>query len=373
MDLWILYLYKEVDIMSFCAPLISIVLTTYNSEKVVERALKGIVKQDFPLNRVELIIVDGGSKDNTLKIVKGFVERYSKLFYDVKVIVHDRNYGVSKARNDGIKMSKGRYILILDHDVIIPRDTLAKLLQYLESADGKVVTIIPLHNSTCRSTIGSWEYIIRRGKIWRVNAITSCALVRRELFNEIGLYDETLRPPYTIYEDIELGARALSKGYEIHLLDTLEVIHETCNEVSPETSTTTTRQSSVVNKMKVLLRYIRILRGVLNARYRYALAKYVRSAPITEKIRWYTYTAITILFIPIMILAFVGIFVPLYAWTLALIVMYIDVVQQYWNGKVLHISLAYSLIAYVWRLLRSFALVLPVNVSSYLSCTTSRS
>jgi len=359
--------------MNSDAPSISIVLTTYNSEKVVERALKGIVEQDFPLNRVELIVVDGGSKDNTLKIVKEFVEHYSKLFYDVKVVAHDRNYGVSKARNDGIKMGKGGYILILDHDVIIPRDTLAKLLQYLESVDKSVATAIPLHNPTCKGVIGSWEYIIRREKIWRVNAITSCALVRRELFNEIGLYDETLGPPYTIYEDIELGARALSKGYKIHLLGTLEVIHETCNEVSPETSTTTTRQSSVVNKMKVLLRYIRILRGVLNARYRYALAKYVRSAPITEKIRWYTYTAITILFIPIMILAFVGIFVPLYAWTLALIVMYIDVVQQYWNGKVLHISLAYSLIAYVWRLLRSFALVLPVNVSSYLSCTTSRS
>jgi glycosyltransferase involved in cell wall biosynthesis len=81
--------------MSSDVPSISIVLTTYNSEKVVERTLKGIVEQDFPLNRVELIVVDGGSKDNTLKIVKEFVERCSKLFYDVKVVAHDRNYGVS--------------------------------------------------------------------------------------------------------------------------------------------------------------------------------------------------------------------------------------------------------------------------------------
>jgi GT2 family glycosyltransferase len=361
-DLWIPYLYKEVDIMSLDVPLISIVLTTYNSEKVLAKTLEGIIEQDFPLNRVQLIVVDGGSKDNTLKIVKEFVEHYSKLFYDVKVVAHDKNYGVSKARNDGIRMNRGRYILVLDHDVIMPRDTLAKLLQYLESADKSVVATIPLHNPTCKGVIGSWEYIIRKGRIWRTNAITSCALVRRELFDEIGLYDETLGPPHTIYEDIELGARALSKGYKIHLLGTLEVIHETCNEVSSETSTTTTRQSSVVNKMKVLLRYIRILRGVLNTCYRYALANYVRSAPITEKIRWYTYTAITILFIPIMILAFVGIFIPLKAWTLALTVMYIDVVHQYWNSKVLHISLAYSLVAYVWRLLRSLALIIPTSL-----------
>ena len=48
-------------------PLITIVLTTFNSERAIEKTLKGVIEQDFPLNRVELIIVDGGSKDNTLK------------------------------------------------------------------------------------------------------------------------------------------------------------------------------------------------------------------------------------------------------------------------------------------------------------------
>jgi len=94
-----------------------------------------------------------------------------------------------------------------------------------------------------------------------------------------------LGPPHTIYEDIELGARALSKGYEIHLLGTLEVIHETCDGVSSETPITTTKQGSIVNKMKVLLRYIKVLRWIQNPRYRYALAKYLRSAPVMEKIR----------------------------------------------------------------------------------------
>jgi len=166
MGLRILYLCKEViSGMSFDAPLISIVLTTYNSEKVIEKTLKGIIEQDFPLNRVQLIVVDGGSKDNTLKIVKEFVEHYSKLFYDVKVVAHNRNYGVSKARNDGIRMSRGRCILVLDHDVIMPKDTLAKLLQYLESVDKRVVAAIPLHNPTCKGVIGSWEYIIRKGRM----------------------------------------------------------------------------------------------------------------------------------------------------------------------------------------------------------------
>jgi len=55
--------------MSNDIPLISIVLTTYNSEKIIKETLKAVVNQDFPLNTVELVIVDGGSKDNTLNII----------------------------------------------------------------------------------------------------------------------------------------------------------------------------------------------------------------------------------------------------------------------------------------------------------------
>jgi glycosyltransferase involved in cell wall biosynthesis len=348
--------------MVLITPLISIILTTYNSEKVVKKTLRSIIEQDFPLNSAELIIVDGGSKDSTLKIIEKFVEQNARDFYDVKVIVHDKNYGVSKARNDGIKASRGRYILILDHDVIMHRDTLAKLLQHLESSNRKAVAVIPLHNNTCKDTIRSWEYLIMKGKIWRTNAITSCALVRRELFDEIGLYDETLGPPHTIYEDIELGARALSKGYEILLLGTLEVIHETCEEAPPNILTSTMKSEDLINKMDTLLRYIKVLKRILDLRYKYALAKYIHSAPIIERIKWYVNAVLAISSIPIIALLLMGVAAPLCVWILTLTVMYLDVVHQYWNDRVFHISFAYAFVAYVWRLIRSLALVLPARI-----------
>ena len=243
-------------------PLISIVLTTYNSEKIIKETLEAVVNQDFPLNTVELIIVDGGSKDNTLNIIKEFINNYVKYFYGMKLITHEKNYGVSKARNDGIKQAKGRFILILDHDVIMPKGTLSTLLHYIESSNRKVVAVIPLHNNTCKGIINTWEYVIRKGKIWKTNTITSCALVRRELFDEIGLYDESLGPPYTIYEDIELGARALSKGYEIHLLGTTEVIHDTCDG-----SSEVDLQKSKTSLLTLLHKGVEIIKRILNVRY----------------------------------------------------------------------------------------------------------
>jgi len=114
-------------------PLISAVLTTFNSEKYLEATLQGILQQNFPLNSVELIIVDGGSTDRTIGILQTFIKDNRTQFWDITLIVHDRNYGVSRARNDGIKISKGKYMLILDSDVMLPQNGLSELVNFLET------------------------------------------------------------------------------------------------------------------------------------------------------------------------------------------------------------------------------------------------
>lgn len=139
---------------------------------------------------------------------------------------------------------------------------------------------MPLHKPVCGHRFALWEYRIRRGRKTKTNAVTSCALVRREVVEEIGLYDETLGPPFTIYEDIEYGARALAKGYEIHVLGTHEVIHNTCDD-APQTG----ERSSQPN-------YLVLLRALRDPRYRYALRRYLSSASLGEKSRWYLYVSL---------------------------------------------------------------------------------
>lgn len=283
----------------------------------------------------------------------------------MKLIVHDRNYGVSKARNDGIRVSRGKYLLILDHDVVMPSNIIGALLQYLESMDRRVVATIPLHNNLCGGILSQWEYRIRKGKVSRINAITSCALTRRELIDQIGLYDETLGPPRTVYEDIEFGARALAKGFEIHLLGVggYEVIHNTCEETT-STSNLNGREEgglkSLENAITAIVNMIKKVKSLANPRYRYALKKYLSSSPPIERLRWISYSIIVASFIPI---ALTSIFLRskglMFLWILLVVACYLDVLKQYWNSRIPHISIAYSTIAFTWRLARLTMLLIP--------------
>ena len=338
--------------MSLDTPLISIVLTTYNSERVVEKTLKGIIEQNFPLNRVELIVVDGGSKDNTLKIIKEFVERFSKLFYDVKVIVHDRNYGVSKARNDGIKMSRGRYVLILDHDVVMESNVLHALYSFLSTAPSEVVGVMPLLVPTSRFILDKWLVKILEGRITEYYTVADCILLKRDIIEIVGYYDESLGPPFTIFEEREYGARIKSKGFKIYILGWVRAHHYSGAEDKEHN----------VNK-KASSRISSAIHAILDKKYRYGLKKWVKSMPLLEKAKWFSYAILTLLFIPLTLASIVTkSLYPLITWLIPTLVLFIDVLKHYWNSKVLHISLAYSLVAYVWRLLRSLALIIPTSL-----------
>lgn len=328
--------------------LLSIILTTYNSSATIGRVLDALVKQDFPLEKVELIIVDGGSKDETMDIVRGFIENYRDRFADVMFVVHDRNYGVSRARNDGMRLSKGRYILILDHDVIMPPNTLKNLYEYLERAPSEVIAVTPLHRPIEGGRIMRWQYLLYRGRITTTNAITSCVLMRRKLVDDVGYYDETLGPPFTIYEDIEYGARAISRGYRIDLLGTIEVLHDAREGVDVYKERTSS---------SVLLRYMGLLRGLFSCRYRYALIKYLKSSPISERIRWTLYATTLIMAPTSMVLALISSLLWPLAPAILLTILYLDILKHYMNLRYIHISLAYSALALLWRIARSFSLL----------------
>lgn len=95
------------------SPYISIVIPLHNKEKSITTTLQSVIDQTY--TDYELIIVDDGSTDNSLKIV---YERVRELGNEQIKVIHQENAGVSAARNRGVKEAKGEYIAFLDGDDI---------------------------------------------------------------------------------------------------------------------------------------------------------------------------------------------------------------------------------------------------------------
>ena len=103
---------------------ISIIIPCYNCSKYVDETMKSLREQTYDYNKMEILLINDGSKDNTLDVLKKYDDK--------NVIVIDKeNEGVSKTRNLGIQKSHGKYLLFLDPD------------DYLSKKQEKVINDIP--------------------------------------------------------------------------------------------------------------------------------------------------------------------------------------------------------------------------------------
>lgn len=101
-------------------PKISIVIPVYNGEQYIHRAIEGVLEQTF--KDWELLLIDDGSLDGTAAICDEYAGERIR-------VIHQKNSGVSAARNVGITLASGEYIAFIDADDIIERDYLSNLAQ----------------------------------------------------------------------------------------------------------------------------------------------------------------------------------------------------------------------------------------------------
>ena len=89
-------------------PLVSVIVPAYNAEKYIGNCIKSVLQQTYPY--FELIIVDDSSTDNTVKIIKSFIDKRIKFLQQIN------NNGVSSARNNGLSIAQGQWVTFLDAD-----------------------------------------------------------------------------------------------------------------------------------------------------------------------------------------------------------------------------------------------------------------
>ena len=107
-------------------PLVSIIVPVYNVEKYICKCIKSILDQTF--NDFELILIDDGSSDSSGKIIDDLAKT------DVRIVVsHKQNSGVSSARNYGLSVSRGKWIIFVDSDDYVGERYVADLISHAES------------------------------------------------------------------------------------------------------------------------------------------------------------------------------------------------------------------------------------------------
>lgn len=104
--------------------LISIIVPVYNSEKYIEQCITSVLNQCY--KKIELILIDDGSTDLSGQICDTYAKKDKRV-----VVIHQTNQGVSKARNKGVEVSKGNWIMFVDSDDWIDSQLLSKVGKYL--------------------------------------------------------------------------------------------------------------------------------------------------------------------------------------------------------------------------------------------------
>ncbi|MBI6060431.1 glycosyltransferase family 2 protein [Clostridium perfringens] len=131
--------------------MVSIIIPVYQKKLYLEKCLNSLIKQKY--KDIEILLIDDGSTDGSELIC----DKFSKKYNFIKTI-HQKNRGVSSARNKGILNSKGDYILFLDCDDLIEEDTIYKLVNSIEKYESDIVIFDFLYFNVNRYEIISTKF-----------------------------------------------------------------------------------------------------------------------------------------------------------------------------------------------------------------------
>lgn len=112
-------------------PYCSIIVLNYFGERVIENVINSLLKLDYPKNKFEIIVVDNGSKDKSVKVLRKFTPK----FKNFKLILSAKNLGFSKGNNLGLKQAKGKYVVLLNNDCVVDKKWLIELVKTAEKDD----------------------------------------------------------------------------------------------------------------------------------------------------------------------------------------------------------------------------------------------
>ena len=217
-------------------PKFSIIIPTKNEEIVIRRCLDGILNIDYPKDKMQIIVVDGKSDDNTRKICSEFSEKYPE---NIKVICEKTAKGKPAALNLALTYVTGEIVGVFDADSLPEKDVLSKVAFYFAdkkvmALQGRTISLNEKSNVLTRVIAAeekAWFQALLSGreKLQLFVPLTgSCQFVRRNVVDELNGWDED-----SLTEDVEFALRLVEKKHLIKYAPDVCSGQETPNSLGP--------------------------------------------------------------------------------------------------------------------------------------------
>lgn len=182
---------------------VSVIIPVYNAEETIAKCLESIINQNY--KNIEILVIDDGSKDNSLEVIKKIKDKRIKL-------ISKKNEGAAITRNKGIKMASGKYIMFIDNDDFIDKDYIKTHVDNIGNNDvvisgyrrpnenGKIIKELKLKNEEwCKLMIlAPWAKLYRKDYLVNNNLLF--------LNNNIG-------------EDVYFNLQAMLLSKKIKIID----------------------------------------------------------------------------------------------------------------------------------------------------------
>lgn len=221
---------------------LSIIIVNWKVRELLGGCLNSIFSR-LKGQEFEVIVVDNASEDGSVEMIK-------RKFPEVKLIINNENLGFAKACNQGIKIAQGKYLFFLNPDCQVTDNTYEKIIDFMEShpevgvggcylyyPDGRTQTsfyrftslttllgrALLLYSFLPKNSLTApffFDCFMKNKSIERVCG--GAMVVRREAFEEVGLFDESF---FLYYEDEDLCYRMKQKGWKIAPIPNTKIIH----------------------------------------------------------------------------------------------------------------------------------------------------
>ena len=184
----------------------SIVIPNYNQGHLLHRSVQSAINQTLPSSDFEIVIVDDGSKDNSLLIAQGIISANPK--HNIK-LVKKQNGGTASARNAGIANSSGEYIGFLDADDEYHIQKAEISIKYLETSDEIGLVYSDYFEIKGDSVFYTSKPDFELAKLRQSCIVSTNSFIKRSVVNSVGTLNESLK----IIEDYEYWLRICTSGF----------------------------------------------------------------------------------------------------------------------------------------------------------------